>query len=241
MKQVKIGTRVNPLGINRVVVADNAKCRAILIDPNPRMKYVAWDDSIKRRVEVDQAMVIKYGLRPMTTFYYLVAKLNTDMNGVVVDDKFVVEYLTLSESVNNDFADAVAENPKFTSLLLTKVIKKGDNGKDFSYVKPTPSTNQEISEEIEAALDKIRNTEGAIEGMWAIVDASTSINRQQYEALKQTAIEQKEPTKEQKQVAYQPKREQKQVENKGEPSSSPMPQNEGGVFNDPDDFNDDKF
>lgn len=185
MQKVPIGTRVKPLGINRTNVADGTKQRAILIDPSPRVKYIAWDDVLGRKVEVDQDMLIKYKLRPMTNFFYLIAKLNTDMNGTIVNDQFVIEYLQLSENVNNEFSDAVSENPNFSSLLLTKVSKKGPSGKDFSYVKVTPST-LEVPQEISQAINKLRSDSTALESIWTLIDQTTSMSGADYEAYRNT-------------------------------------------------------
>lgn len=181
MQKIQLGTKVRPLGINRVDVAEGFQCRAILLDPNPQVAFIAWDENLKRKVEVDQDMVIKYGLRPMTTYYYLVAKLNTDMNSNIVNNQFTIEYLQLSENVNSEFVDALNEMPNFTSLKLTK-IKKVADGRDFSYIKVIPS-QVELPEGLIKEIDAIRATEGALDSMWQLIDASTSIKREQYEKL----------------------------------------------------------
>lgn len=184
MEKVAIGTRVRPLGIQRLNVADGARCRVVLLDEDPRMKYIAWDDERKKRVEVDQNLVIRYGLRPMTNFYYLVAKLNTDMNGNVVGDQFVIEYLQLSENLNNDLADAISENPNFTSFMLTKVAKKGPDGQDFSHIKVTPSSYK-IDGRLLENLNKLRAETEAIETMWSMIDRATSMTAAEYIKLRE--------------------------------------------------------
>lgn len=181
MQSVPLGTRVKPMGISRVSVADGCVRRAILLDNNPQFKYVAWDDNIKRRVEVDQDLVVNYGLSPSTTFYYLVAMLNTDMTGNVVNDQFTVEFLQLSENQNNDFGTALAEMGTFNSIHLSKVVKKGDGGKDFSYVQAKPS-NYTV-DHISGLMDKIRalqSDQAAIASLWQFVDVATSISKEQY-------------------------------------------------------------
>jgi hypothetical protein len=184
MQQVPIGTRVSRLGIQRLSVGEGAKCRAILLDPNPRVKYIAYDENLRRRVEVDEEMCIKYALRPSTTFFYLVAKLNTDLNGNVIGDKFTVEYLQLSENLNNDLSDLIAEQGTPKSFSLTKVKKTGEGGKDFSYIKVTPSQQGfEDNKSLHQNLDKLRETPNFIETCWAMIDADTSLNREQYEKL----------------------------------------------------------
>lgn len=181
MQQVQIGTRVKPLGIQRLSVGEGAKCRAVLLDPNPRMKYIAYDEAYKRRVEVDQDMVIKYGLRPQATFYYLVAKLNTDLNGQVIGDQFTVEYLQLSENLNNELSDQIMEQGIPQSLSLQKV-KKSANGRDFSYIKTTPS-QMKIDGTLLQKVEELRNNQQFIDQCWSMIDASTSITKEQYEQL----------------------------------------------------------
>lgn len=184
MKQVKIGTRVNRLGISRVQVGDGMVSRAILLDDNPQVKFVAYDETLKKKVEVDQDMCIKYGLRPATTFYYLVAKLNTDLQGNVIGDKFTVEYLQLSENLNNQFSDLVAEQGIPTSLHLSKVKKTGEGGRDYSYIKVVPS-NRDFSDNplLLKKIEEFKSNKDFIDKCWMMIDAETSITKQQYEAL----------------------------------------------------------
>jgi hypothetical protein len=184
MQQVTIGSRVNKLGIQRLSVGEGATCRAMLLDPNPQMKYIAFDENIKRRVEVDQDMCIKYGLRPSTTFFYLVAKLNTDLNGNVIGDKFTVEYLQLSENLNNELSDLIMEQGVPKSFQLTKVKKTGEGGKDYSYIKVVPSQRDFADNtSLHAKLNELRSNPEFINSCWMMIDADTSLNREQYEKL----------------------------------------------------------
>lgn len=181
MQKVKLGTKVNRLGINRLNVGEGTVCRAILLDPDPQVKYVAYDEVRKRRVEVDQDMVLKYGLRPMTTFYYLVAKLNTDQTGNVIGDKFTVEYLQLSENLNNEFADLIEEQGFPKSIQLTKVKKVGDGGKDYSYVKPIPSQKAfEENKSLWTKINELRKNKEFINKCWQMIDMDTSMTKKQY-------------------------------------------------------------
>lgn len=182
MEKIKIGTKVAPLGINRLVCADNVKSRAILLDPDPRIKYIAYDQDKKRKVEVNQELVIKYGLRPYTAIFYLVARLNTDMRGEVVGDQVTIEYLQLSENLNNEFSDLVMEMGNFNSLAITKVTKKGPNNQDFSHLNVKPS-QYEVSPELTKKINDLKSNKEAIETMWKLVDRATSITAEEYEKL----------------------------------------------------------
>lgn len=244
MQQVKIGTRVKPMGIQRCSVGDGCVCRAILIDPNPQFKYVAWDDNLKCRVEVNQDLVIKYGLSPTTQFYYLIAKLNTDMQGNVVSDAFTIEYLQLSESQNNDLSQAITEMGRFVSLSLTKVSKKGENGRDYSYIKVTPS-NYTIDHipHLAEKLQSAQSQSDAVQAMWQLVDAATSISPDRY--LQRLAEKNGEaPAIPQSQPAQQlPQRPRPQVQAPQQPAPQSTPQVNSweSAIDIPDDFTSDEF
>lgn len=181
MQRVKLGTKVNRLGINRLNVGEGTVCRAILLDADPQVKYIAYDEVRKRRVEVDQDMVLKYGLRPMTTFYYLVAKLNTDQGGNVIGDKFTVEYLQLSENLNNEFADLIEEQGFPKSIQLTKIKKTGENGRDYSYIKPIPSQKAfEENKSLWSKINELRKNKEFIGTCWQMIDMDTSMSKNQY-------------------------------------------------------------
>jgi hypothetical protein len=75
MQKVELGTTVKSVGINRSAVADGMKGKAILIEKHPRYKNIAFDESVKRYVEVDQDLVIKYRLNPIGRYYFLIARL----------------------------------------------------------------------------------------------------------------------------------------------------------------------
>lgn len=186
MEKVALGTRVNRLGIPRVSVAEGSKCRVVLLDENPRMKHVAYDETIRRSVEVDQDMCIRYGLRPSPTFYYLVAKLNTDLQGRVIGDRFTVEYLQLSETQNNEFADAIDEQGIPNSLMLTKLKKTDQNGRDLSTIKVTLSKQDPLAEDanLAAKVNAVRNNTELIENSWKLIDAVTTITKDNYLKLK---------------------------------------------------------
>lgn len=182
MQKAPIGTRVKPLGIQRVSCAEGSKCRCVLIDPNPQFKYIAYDEERKCKVEVNQDLLIRYGMRASTTFFYLVAKLNTDLNGTVHGDQFTVEYLQLSENLNNQFSDSIDEMGTFTSISLEK-IKKSANGKDFSYTQAKPSNKFDPATipSLHKKLQELQQNKEFIAQCWSLIDATTSITAEAYE------------------------------------------------------------
>ena len=145
-------------------------------------KAQAYDDRIKRSIEVDQEAILKYRFDKVLTYYYiLIARLNTDNRGNVVSDDVVIEYLRLSEKQWDDLTISMNEMGSFTSLLLTKIKKTGDDGKDFSYVEVKLSNYKEIPQAVFAKVEQMVQTENFVNSIWGMVDAATTITVDMYE------------------------------------------------------------
>lgn len=231
MQRVKLGQQVKSLGINKANVADNCTARAILLD-DPRVKFIGWDEKRKRTVELDQEMIIQYGFRPNTNYYYLIARLNTDMKGNVVDSDFTVEFLQLSSNVNDEFATAIQEfGPSFASIVMKKVNKKGEGGRDFSYIKVTPS-NQTFFPDLMEKVQKLTEDKAAMESMWMLVDRATSISKEDY--MKLLAEEASQSTTSAPQIAAPQQPKPQMIEGY---EIAPPPQIPGNDFSAGDDFN----
>lgn len=169
--------------INRSNVAEGFPGRAVLLGENCVFaKAQAYDDRIKRSIEVDQEAILKYRFDKVLTYYYiLIARLNTDNRGNVVSDDVVIEYLRLSEKQWDDLTISMNEMGSFTSLLLTKVKKTGDDGRDFSYVEVKLSNYKEIPAAVSAKVEQIVQTENLVNSIWGMVDAATTITVEMYE------------------------------------------------------------
>ena len=181
MKEVQLGQRVKAVAIQRVNVADNVKGRAMLLDINPRVKQIAYDERVRRTVEVSQEDCIRHRLSPRPTYYLLVGRLNTDMNGTVVGSDIMVEYLQLSSSIYEKFADSVVEAggpSRLASILLTKIVNK-----EYGYVNPVPSAAKDFPKEALEKIQALRSNKELINSMWGMVDVSTSITIDQYEEM----------------------------------------------------------
>ena len=176
-KILAFGTRVRNMGIERVDVPKNAKVRAILLSPNVLQKFVWYDEARHKRVELTEELAIKLGVSPSSRYYYLVAQLNCDASGKILDDTVTVKYITMANASYNEFLDDCEENGNMTSILLTKVEKGG-----FSYDKVKPS-NMEIPDAVLAKVKPIQENEAFIEKCFTMLDASTSITSEQYETL----------------------------------------------------------
>ena len=169
--------------INRSNVAEGFPGRAVLLGENCVFaKAQAYDDRIKRFIEVDQEAILKYRFDKVLTYYYiLIARLNTDNRGNVVSDDVVIEYLRLSEKQWDDLTISMNEMGSFTSLLLTKVKKTGDDGRDFSYVEVKLSNYKEIPAAVSAKVEQMVQTENFVNSIWGMVDAATTITVEMYE------------------------------------------------------------
>lgn len=169
--------------INRSNVAEGFPGRAVLLGENCVFaKAQAYDDRIKRSIEVDQEAILKYRFEKVLSYYYiLIARLNTDNRGNVVSDDVVIEYLRLSEKQWDDLTISMNEMGSFTSLLLTKVKQTGNDGKDFSYVEVKLSNYKEIPQAVFAKVEQMVQTENFVQSIWGMVDAATTITVEMYE------------------------------------------------------------
>ena len=175
--QIPLGGKMESPNINRSNVAEGFPGRAVLLGENCVFaKAQAYDDRIKRSIEVDQEAILKYRFDKVLTYYYiLIARLNTDNRGNVVSDDVVIEYLRLSEKQWDDLTISMNEMGSFTSLLLTKVKKTGDDGRDFSYVEVKLSNYKEIPAAVSAKVEQMVQTENFVNSIWGMVDAATTI------------------------------------------------------------------
>lgn len=181
--QIPLGGKMESPNINRSNVAEGFPGRAVLLGENCVFaKAQAYDDRIKRSIEVDQEAILKYRFDKVLTYYYiLIARLNTDNRGNVVSDDVVIEYLRLSEKQWDDLTISMNEMGSFTSLLLTKVKKTGDDGRDFSYVEVKLSNYKEIPAAVSAKVEQMVQTENFVNSIWGMVDAATTITVEMYE------------------------------------------------------------
>lgn len=181
--QIPLGGKMESPNINRSNVAEGFPGRAVLLGENCVFaKAQAYDDRIKRSIEVDQEAILKYRFDKVLTYYYiLIARLNTDNRGNVVSDDVVIEYLRLSEKQWDDLTISMNEMGSFTSLLLTKIKKTGDDGKDFSYVEVKLSNYKEIPQAVFAKVEQMVQTENFVNSIWGMVDAATTITVDMYE------------------------------------------------------------
>lgn len=181
--QIPLGGKMESPSINRSNVAEGFPGRAVLLGENCVFaKAQAYDDRIKRSIEVDQEAILKYRFDKVLSYYYiLIARLNTDNRGNVVSDDVVIEYLRLSEKQWDDLTISMNEMGSFTSLLLTKIKKTGDDGKDFSYVEVKLSNYKEIPQAVFAKVEQMVQTENFVNSIWGMVDAATTITVDMYE------------------------------------------------------------
>lgn len=183
MENISFGERAKSATIDRANCADNVIGRAILLDPNPAVKNIAWvstfkgDTEIKRGVEVTQEQAVELRVIPRVTYFFLIARLNTDMKGNVFGDDIKVEYLQLSANVYEDFCDSAQEMRGFTSIVLKKKVRKP--GDTYGFIQPSAS-QQEVPKSILEKVQKMRDTEGLLPAMWNMVDMASSITYKEW-------------------------------------------------------------
>lgn len=181
--RIPLGSKMENPTVNKSNVAEGFPGRAVLLGENCVYgKAQTYDDRIKRSIEVDQDSILKYRFEKVFTYYYiLIARLNTDNRGNVVSDDIVIEYLRLTEKQWDDLTIQMNEMGSFTSLLLTKVTKKGNDNRDFSYVEVKPSNYKDIPSSVFAKVEKLVQTPNFVDNVWNMVDASTTITVDMYE------------------------------------------------------------
>lgn len=183
MQQVQLGQKVQPVGISRASISANCWGSAFLLDPNPRVKQIAFDQELSRSVEVDQEACIKLHLTPRTLYYFLIARLDTDIKGNVVSDKFIVQYIQWAPQAYTNFLDLVETNKNFYTLRLKRQQK--NEGDQYGYLFAFPSTELKgISEILRNNITRMRKDKALIENLWSMIDSATSMPLKSYlEAL----------------------------------------------------------
>lgn len=173
---IQLGATVKSPSIGRADVASGAKGRALLISPNPVAVFIAYDEDLKTRVYVDQEAVIKYGLRPITYYMFLIARLNTDLAGNIIGDSFLIEYVKLGTSQYQEFMDLYNEMDAVNSILLRKEAKG-----EYSYLKVTPS-KERASEELYDRLGQLD-----LGPLWQLVQIDAAKTLEEYERIRESA------------------------------------------------------
>lgn len=181
---IKLGQTVPSLSIPRLDVANGFSARALVVDPDLTFfKYQAYDDRVKRMVELDQDSALELKLNPYTAYYMLVARLNTDLNGRIASDSFELQYLRMSEKVYQSLSRQIEENPNFTHIVISKGPKQtNEQGRDVSEVKYEVSSRplDSIIPNALVRLQEIKAKPDFLRSCCAFIDSSTSISVEEY-------------------------------------------------------------
>lgn len=182
--KVNMGGRIKSVSIQRsdVPAMKGALGRAILLDPCPRACNLGWDKATKTMVYCDQESAIRYKLQPRTYYIFLLGRLNTTLQGDVVGDDIIVEYLQVSDKVYEDFIVAYNEFPSVSTIAL----KKEATSPTYSYVKPLPSTYQIPEVYIKGIQDKLSRLD--LNVLWALLENNVAKSPEQYEEILRNAI-----------------------------------------------------
>lgn len=176
---VPIGTRMASPGIKRVDVADGTIGRGIIITEQTLaclLHYSEVKDAAGYYYVTNQD-ILNYGLPANLYYVFLIARLNTDARGNILDDSFKVEYLRLKESSYEELADAVSEVGSF-SLAFKKEVK----GK-FSNIVAQPSLKVRDDANHVKIMEKIKTLN--VESLFKIVkrDLGKDLNAANLERL----------------------------------------------------------
>lgn len=181
MQRGTFGQRVQESGIQKFNMAVGGTSIVVPLVKEIVTKEVAYDEELKRRIEVDEEIrVANPKLLPTKEIYMLVAKLNTDQVGNIVSlNNFDIEYLKFSVSKYNSLLPKMMATPNFTCFYVQKTEKHTNDGKSFTDFSYDLSCN-EIPQEITAKIQKLVNTQGAIDGLFNMVDLATSTPKATY-------------------------------------------------------------
>jgi len=190
MQRGTFGQKVQESGILQFDMAVGGISVVVPFTKDILTKDVAFDEQIKRRIEVDDEIrVIKPSLVAKKEIYMLVAKLNTDQSGQIVpSNNFDIEYLKLSVKKYNEICKQQLAIPNFTSIYVSKEEKKFDNKtiNEFKYtLSPTP-----LPQQVTSRMAEVVNAEGVIDGLFNMIDLATSTPKETYLQLLKDANEQ---------------------------------------------------
>ena len=185
---IGFGDTIQKDGIDKFDCAEGTKVKAMFINyQKPYACTMAFDETIKRYVECDKEMVIKYGLNPSPRYVFLVAKLTTDMNGKILgEQEEKVTYLSMSNKQYEHFVESSYNLGGWDGFVtLTKVKQKGNNT-DYSYIDAMPASSNaqgfdQISQVLMARLNQLATDENLLIGSLRLVNQAMGLNKQQYE------------------------------------------------------------
>lgn len=186
---IKFGDTIQKEGIEKFDCAQGAVVKAFFVNyGSPYARNMAFCEKVNRYVECDKEMVIKYGLNPSPRYYFLVAALQTDMNGNILGDKEVkVTYLSMTNNQYEHFLAASNNIGEWNGFVtLSKVSKKDGKGNDYSYIEAMPASNKAqgfnaISQPLMARLNELATNEKMILIATQLIDKATGLDKEQYE------------------------------------------------------------
>ena len=199
---INFGDRVQKIGIDRFDCAQDVTVKAMFVNyDRPYARNMAYDETNKCYVECDKDMAIKYGLSPKPRYYFLVAALQTDMNGNILGDKEVkVTYVNMSNNQYEHFLAASNNLDQWKGFVTLVKVKKNDGkGKDIIYIEATPASSNAqgfkgISEKLAARLNQLAADENMLNTAVQLIDADTGLTKEQYEErLAQKAVGGQQP------------------------------------------------
>lgn len=185
---IEYGSRIQKIGIDKFDCAEGVVVKAMFLNySRPYARNLAFDDVHKCSVECTEEMALKYGLKPRPRYFFLVAAFQQDMQGNILGDtESKVTYMSMSNGLYEHFLAASNNLDKWNGFVtLTKVAKKGDGGKDLSYIEATPASSNAqgfkgLSKALIERISSLVKDEELLKTSIQMIDAVTGLYEDKY-------------------------------------------------------------
>ena len=162
LTKIKLGSKVESSRIPKVDVADGSRGRVIFLTDEPLRADVIFinNDRIRGSFYATREQALLVGELPRTYILALVARLNTDRDGKVLDDSFKVEVLRMSEKAYADFAksyEGLTDDDGNSEMKTAMIEKSTGSSEQYKYIAVTASKKSTNPTAYKSVLEKIKN------------------------------------------------------------------------------------
>ena len=201
---IQFGQKAQDVKIEHFDCAQGVTVKGAFLNyTQPYVRNLAWDETNKCTVECTREMALKYKLNPTNCYFFLVASFATDVNGNVIGDKEIkVTYMRMKGQQYDRFLAASNNIGEWNGLVtLSKVQKKGDGGKDYSFVEAIPASDKAkgfdaMSQQLKERIQKLSEDKDVLNISIQMIDNATGLYEDRYleriQQNKQKALQQGE-------------------------------------------------
>jgi hypothetical protein len=185
---IEFGQKVQKVGIDKFDCAEGITVKGILLNyANPYARNIAYDEVNRCSVECTKEMAIKYNLNPSPCYYFVLATFATDANNNILGDK--EQRVTFIQMSNNQYEHFLAASNNLASwhgyVTLQKKKRKGNNGKDYSFVESTPADDnadgfKSVSQALKDRINRLVSDKNFINTAIQLIDAATGLYEDKY-------------------------------------------------------------